>query len=85
MLSGSLSEEGHLLYLQALQMLLPLLPVSENTSKLEVNSDSEDDDDADLHSLPMQVHRHQLIKFALNKLVLFMIYLAPVEFFISYS
>lgn len=55
MLIDSLSEEGHLLYLQALQTLLPLLPVSENTSKPEVNSDSEDDDDPNLHSLPMQV------------------------------
>ncbi|MED6293919.1 Ubiquitin-protein ligase E3C [Characodon lateralis] len=50
---GSLSEEGHLLYLRALQTLLPLLPVSESTSRPEVNSDSEDDD-GDMHPIPMQ-------------------------------
>uniref|UniRef100_A0A8C5HN68 Ubiquitin-protein ligase E3C n=1 Tax=Gouania willdenowi TaxID=441366 RepID=A0A8C5HN68_GOUWI len=40
---GSLSEEGLLLYLRALQTLLPLLPVSESSSRPEINSDSEDD------------------------------------------
>lgn len=55
MFEGSLSEEGHLLYLRALQALLPLLPVSESTSRPEVNSDSEDDDDGDMHPTPMQV------------------------------
>jgi len=45
-LAGSLSEEGLLLYLRALQTLLPLLPVSEGSSRPEVTSDSEDDDDA---------------------------------------
>lgn len=41
---GSLSEEGLLLYLRVLQTLLPLLPVSENSSRPEIGSDSEDDD-----------------------------------------
>uniref|UniRef100_A0A669E4T7 Ubiquitin-protein ligase E3C n=1 Tax=Oreochromis niloticus TaxID=8128 RepID=A0A669E4T7_ORENI len=44
---GSLSEEGLLLYLRALQTLLPLLPVSESSNRPEVSSDSEDDDDDD--------------------------------------
>uniref|UniRef100_A0A8C5HSN0 HECT-type E3 ubiquitin transferase n=1 Tax=Gouania willdenowi TaxID=441366 RepID=A0A8C5HSN0_GOUWI len=43
---GSLSEEGLLLYLRALQTLLPLLPVSESSSRPEINSDSEDDDNS---------------------------------------
>uniref|UniRef100_A0A8C8D3Y5 HECT-type E3 ubiquitin transferase n=1 Tax=Oncorhynchus tshawytscha TaxID=74940 RepID=A0A8C8D3Y5_ONCTS len=42
---GSLSEEGLQLYLRALQSLLPLLPVSESTSRPEVISDSEDEED----------------------------------------
>ncbi|XP_048867753.1 ubiquitin-protein ligase E3C [Brienomyrus brachyistius] len=42
---GRLSEEGLLLYLQALQSLLPLLPVSETNVRQEVTSDSEDEDD----------------------------------------
>uniref|UniRef100_A0A4W6FIH1 HECT-type E3 ubiquitin transferase n=1 Tax=Lates calcarifer TaxID=8187 RepID=A0A4W6FIH1_LATCA len=44
---GSLSEEGLLLYLRALQTLLPLLPVSESSTRPEVSSDSEDEDDDD--------------------------------------
>lgn len=54
-LAGSLSEEGLLLYLRALQTLLPLLPVSESSSRPEVSSDSEDDDDAGVHPQAMQV------------------------------
>ncbi len=54
-LAGSLSEEGLLLYLQALQTLLPLLPVSESSSRIEVSSDSEDEDDTGIHPPPMQV------------------------------
>ncbi|XP_061569598.1 ubiquitin-protein ligase E3C [Cololabis saira] len=54
---GSLTEEGLLLYLRALQTLLPLLPVSESSSRPEVTSDSEDDDDANVHPLPMQDDR----------------------------
>uniref|UniRef100_A0A669CDZ6 Ubiquitin-protein ligase E3C n=1 Tax=Oreochromis niloticus TaxID=8128 RepID=A0A669CDZ6_ORENI len=50
----SLSEEGLLLYLRALQTLLPLLPVSESSNRPEVSSDSEDDDDAGIQPLPMQ-------------------------------
>uniref|UniRef100_A0A8C7X8P9 Ubiquitin-protein ligase E3C n=1 Tax=Oryzias sinensis TaxID=183150 RepID=A0A8C7X8P9_9TELE len=46
---GSLSEEGLLLYLRALQTLLPLLPVSESSSRPEVSSDSEDEDDTKIH------------------------------------
>ena len=44
-MAGSLSEEGLHLYLRALKTLLPLLPVSESTSRPEVGSDSEDEDD----------------------------------------
>ncbi|KAK2859564.1 hypothetical protein Q5P01_004184 [Channa striata] len=51
---GSLSEEGLLLYLRALQTLLPLLPVSESSSRPEASSDSEDEDDAGIHPPPMQ-------------------------------
>ena len=54
-LAGSLSEEGLLLYLRALQTLLPLLPVSESSTRPEVSSDSEDEDDAGIHPPPMQV------------------------------
>lgn len=54
-LAASLSEEGLLLYLRALQTLLPLLPVSESCSRPEVSSDSEDEDDAGVHPPPMQV------------------------------
>lgn len=54
--AGSLSEEGLLLYLRGLQTLLPLLPVSESSSRTEVGSDSEDDDnDTGFQSPPMQV------------------------------
>ncbi|TRY88691.1 hypothetical protein DNTS_026130 [Danionella cerebrum] len=42
---GSLSEEGLLLYLNALQTLLPLLPVTECNSRADVNSDSEDEEE----------------------------------------
>uniref|UniRef100_A0A3Q2XY11 Ubiquitin-protein ligase E3C n=1 Tax=Hippocampus comes TaxID=109280 RepID=A0A3Q2XY11_HIPCM len=41
--------EGLLLYLSALQTLLPLLPVTESCSRPEVGSDSEDEDDDDSH------------------------------------
>ncbi|XP_077480877.1 ubiquitin-protein ligase E3C isoform X1 [Stigmatopora argus] len=51
---GSLSEEGLLLYLSALQTLLPLLPVTESCSRPAVGSDSEDEDDADVHPPPMK-------------------------------
>ncbi|XP_034032519.1 ubiquitin-protein ligase E3C [Thalassophryne amazonica] len=51
---GSLSDEGLLLYLRALQMLLPLLPVSESSSHHDVDSDSEDEDDTDMHLPPIQ-------------------------------
>lgn len=54
-LAGSLTEEGLQLYLRALQTLLPLLPVSESSSRPEVSSDSEDEDGANIHPLPMQV------------------------------
>uniref|UniRef100_A0A8C7Q3J9 Ubiquitin-protein ligase E3C n=1 Tax=Oncorhynchus mykiss TaxID=8022 RepID=A0A8C7Q3J9_ONCMY len=47
---GSLSEEGLQLYLRALQTLLPLLPVSESTSRPEVISDSEDEEDTDIQA-----------------------------------
>lgn len=55
MLAGSLSEEGLLLYLSALQTLLPLLPVTESCSRPEVGSDSEDEDDAVVRPPPMKV------------------------------
>lgn len=54
-LAGSLSEEGLLLYLRVLQTLLPLLPVSENSSRPEFGSDSEDDEDASMHPHSTQV------------------------------
>lgn len=54
-LAGSLSEEGLLLYLRALQTLLPLLPVSESSSRPEVSSDSEDEDDTKIHPPTKQV------------------------------
>ncbi|XP_041737018.1 ubiquitin-protein ligase E3C [Coregonus clupeaformis] len=47
---GSLSEEGLQLYLRALQALLPLLPVSESTSRPEVISDSEDEEDTNIQA-----------------------------------
>ncbi|XP_063063156.1 ubiquitin-protein ligase E3C [Engraulis encrasicolus] len=46
---GCLSEEGLLLYLNALQSLLPLLPVSESSSRAEVTSDSEDEGESSMH------------------------------------
>uniref|UniRef100_A0AAX7UR89 Ubiquitin-protein ligase E3C n=1 Tax=Astatotilapia calliptera TaxID=8154 RepID=A0AAX7UR89_ASTCA len=52
---GSLSEEGLLLYLRALQTLLPLLPVSESSTRPEVSSDSEDDDNAGIHRISVQL------------------------------
>ncbi|ROK23453.1 Ubiquitin-protein ligase E3C [Anabarilius grahami] len=42
---GSLSEEGLLLYLNALQTLLPLLPVTECNRRADINSDSEDEEE----------------------------------------
>ncbi|XP_077365504.1 ubiquitin-protein ligase E3C [Festucalex cinctus] len=51
---GSLSEEGLLLYLSALQTLLPLLPVTESCSRPGVGSDSEDEDDGDVHPPPIK-------------------------------
>lgn len=42
---SSLSEEGLLLYLNALQTLLPLLPVTECNSRADINSDSEDEEE----------------------------------------
>uniref|UniRef100_A0A9J7YPJ5 HECT-type E3 ubiquitin transferase n=1 Tax=Cyprinus carpio carpio TaxID=630221 RepID=A0A9J7YPJ5_CYPCA len=42
---GSLSEEGLLLYLNALQTLLPLLPVTECSSRADIDSDSEDEEE----------------------------------------
>lgn len=53
--AGALSEEGLLLYLRGLQALLLLLPVFESSSRTEVSSDSEDDDNAGIQSSPMQV------------------------------
>uniref|UniRef100_A0A8D3DK86 Ubiquitin-protein ligase E3C n=1 Tax=Scophthalmus maximus TaxID=52904 RepID=A0A8D3DK86_SCOMX len=53
---GSLSEEGLLLYLRALQTLLPLLPVSESSTRPEVCSDSEDEDDkTKIHRISVQL------------------------------
>uniref|UniRef100_A0A8C4X6B0 Ubiquitin-protein ligase E3C n=1 Tax=Erpetoichthys calabaricus TaxID=27687 RepID=A0A8C4X6B0_ERPCA len=49
---GSLSEEGLLLYLRTLQTLLPQLPVSvTSTSKQEVLSDSEDEDNTGIKTV----------------------------------
>ncbi|XP_047679042.1 ubiquitin-protein ligase E3C isoform X1 [Tachysurus fulvidraco] len=51
---GSLSEEGLLLYLSALQALLPLLPVSESHARVDVTSDSEDEDNNSTHPPTVQ-------------------------------
>uniref|UniRef100_A0AAQ6A377 Ubiquitin-protein ligase E3C n=1 Tax=Amphiprion ocellaris TaxID=80972 RepID=A0AAQ6A377_AMPOC len=65
---GSLSEEGLLLYLRALQTLLPLLPVSESSSRPEVTSDSEDDDDAGIHPLPIRISVQLITEECVHKL-----------------
>uniref|UniRef100_A0A672J7R4 Ubiquitin-protein ligase E3C n=1 Tax=Salarias fasciatus TaxID=181472 RepID=A0A672J7R4_SALFA len=65
---GSLSEEGLLLYLRALQTLLPLLPVSESSSRPEVGSDSEDDDDANIHPLPIRISVQLITEECVHKL-----------------
>ncbi|GAA6094490.1 ubiquitin-protein ligase E3C isoform X2 [Tachysurus ichikawai] len=51
---GSLSEEGLLLYLSSLQALLPLLPVSESHARVDVASDSEDEDNNSTHPPTVQ-------------------------------
>lgn len=66
MLAGSLSEEGLLLYLRVLQTLLPLLPVSENSSRPEIGSDSEDDDDAGMHPHSTQVIENCIVHLRAN-------------------
>uniref|UniRef100_A0A8C6MBK1 HECT-type E3 ubiquitin transferase n=1 Tax=Nothobranchius furzeri TaxID=105023 RepID=A0A8C6MBK1_NOTFU len=65
---GSLSEEGHLLYLRALQTLLPLLPVSESTSKPEATSDSDDDDDDAMQPLPIRISVQLITEECVRKL-----------------
>lgn len=57
---GSLSEEGLLLYLNALQTLLPLLPVTESTSRADINSDSEDEEEMNIQHHATRVHIHTL-------------------------
>uniref|UniRef100_A0A669E2Y2 Ubiquitin-protein ligase E3C n=1 Tax=Oreochromis niloticus TaxID=8128 RepID=A0A669E2Y2_ORENI len=65
---GSLSEEGLLLYLRALQTLLPLLPVSESSNRPEVSSDSEDDDDAGIQPLPIRISVQLITEECVHKL-----------------
>uniref|UniRef100_A0A667XX60 HECT-type E3 ubiquitin transferase n=1 Tax=Myripristis murdjan TaxID=586833 RepID=A0A667XX60_9TELE len=65
---GSLSEEGLLLYLRALQTLLPLLPVSESSSRPEVSSDSEDEDDADIQPPPIRISVQLITEECVHKL-----------------
>lgn len=55
---GSLSEEGLLLYLNALQTLLPLLPVTECNSRADINSDSEDEEEMTVQHPAAPVHAH---------------------------
>ncbi|XP_053485781.1 ubiquitin-protein ligase E3C [Ictalurus furcatus] len=59
---SSLSEEGLLLYLSCLQALLPLFPVSESCTRADVNSDSEDEDDASTHPSPVQDDTRMSVK-----------------------
>lgn len=67
---GSLSEEGLLLYLHALQSLLPMLPVSESSSRTEVASDSEDDDDiTDIQPPNMQEDRRISVQLVTEECV----------------
>uniref|UniRef100_A0A8C7X8E2 HECT-type E3 ubiquitin transferase n=1 Tax=Oryzias sinensis TaxID=183150 RepID=A0A8C7X8E2_9TELE len=65
---GSLSEEGLLLYLRALQTLLPLLPVSESSSRPEVSSDSEDEDDTKIHPPTIRISVQQITEECIHKL-----------------
>uniref|UniRef100_A0A673ARW9 Ubiquitin-protein ligase E3C n=1 Tax=Sphaeramia orbicularis TaxID=375764 RepID=A0A673ARW9_9TELE len=67
-LAGSLSEEGLLLYLRALQTLLPLLPVSESSSRPEVSSDSEDEDEAGIHPPPIRISVQLITEECVHKL-----------------
>ncbi|KAG7261927.1 hypothetical protein CRUP_019289 [Coryphaenoides rupestris] len=65
---GGLSEEGLLLYLGALKTLLPLLPVPESSSRPEVCSDSEDEDDGVL-SMHMQDDRRMSVQLITDECV----------------
>uniref|UniRef100_A0A7N8WL85 Ubiquitin-protein ligase E3C n=1 Tax=Mastacembelus armatus TaxID=205130 RepID=A0A7N8WL85_9TELE len=65
---GSLSEEGLLLYLRALQTMLPLLPVSESNSRPEASSDSEDEDDGDIHPPPICISVQLITEECVHKL-----------------
>uniref|UniRef100_A0A7N6BU23 Ubiquitin-protein ligase E3C n=1 Tax=Anabas testudineus TaxID=64144 RepID=A0A7N6BU23_ANATE len=65
---GSLSEEGLLLYLRALQTLLPLLPVSESSSRPEASSDSEDEDDDGSHPPPIRISVQLITEECVHKL-----------------
>ncbi|CAB1349479.1 unnamed protein product [Coregonus sp. 'balchen'] len=59
---GSLqATEGLQLYLRALQALLPLLPVSESTSRPEVISDSEDEEDTNIQAPSTQLITEECI------------------------
>uniref|UniRef100_A0A8K9Y1H8 Ubiquitin-protein ligase E3C n=1 Tax=Oncorhynchus mykiss TaxID=8022 RepID=A0A8K9Y1H8_ONCMY len=64
---GSLSEEGLQLYLRALQALLPLLPVSESTSRPEVISDSEDEEDTNTQA-PYRISVQLITEECVHKL-----------------
>lgn len=66
--TGSLSEEGLLLYLNALQTLLPLLPVTESTSRADINSDSEDEEEMNIQFPATQVNIHTLCHKDHNKI-----------------
>lgn len=77
-LAGSLSEEGLLLYLRALQTLLPLLPVSESSNRPEVGSDSEDEDDTGIHPPPMQV-RHMYKHVRLYEIITTLVFVVLIN------
>lgn len=64
---GSLSEEGLLLYLNALQTLLPLLPVTECNRRADINSDSEDEEEMTVQPPAAQVHTQYLLSISLHK------------------
>ncbi|XP_028823634.1 ubiquitin-protein ligase E3C [Denticeps clupeoides] len=66
---ASLSEEGLLLYLSALQSLLPLLPVTESNNRAEINSDSEDEEEASVLAPSTQDDRRISVHFITEECV----------------
>lgn len=56
-----------LLYLNALQTLLPLLPVTECNRRADINSDSEDEEEMTVQHPAAQVHTLPLIHIFAQK------------------